>query len=89
MDGSIRVEWGEPVQFNGTSIWFSSHGQHAWWGGGCKSRMIWIVTIACGGGWGLMGWVLNIFLQIHIIPLTMQYYCLSELERLKLSLTDC
>ena len=26
VDGSIRVEWGEPVQFNGTPIWFSNHG---------------------------------------------------------------
>ena len=37
MDGSIRVEWGEPVQFNDTPIWFSSHGQHAWWGGSCRN----------------------------------------------------
>ena len=34
VDGSIRVEWGEPVQFNGTPSWFSNHGQHAGWGGG-------------------------------------------------------
>ena len=35
VDGSIRVEWGQPVQFNSTPSWCSSHGQHAWWGGGC------------------------------------------------------
>ena len=35
VNGSIRVEWGEPVQFNGTRSWFSNHGQHAWWGGSC------------------------------------------------------
>ena len=35
VDGSIRVEWGEPVQFNTTPSWCSSHSQHAWWGGGC------------------------------------------------------
>ena len=27
-DGSIRVEWGEPVQFNSTPSWFTKHGQH-------------------------------------------------------------
>ena len=35
VDCSIRVEWGEPVQFDSTPIWFSNHGQHAWWGGDC------------------------------------------------------
>ena len=35
VDGAIRVKWGEPVQFNSTPSWRSSHGQHAWWGGGC------------------------------------------------------
>ena len=34
-DGSIRVEWGEPVQFNSTPRWCSNHGQHSRWGGGC------------------------------------------------------
>ena len=34
-DGSIRVEWGEPVQFNSPPSWGSSHGQHSRWGGGC------------------------------------------------------
>ena len=34
-DGSIRVEWGEPVQLNSTPSWGSSHGQHSRWGGGC------------------------------------------------------
>ena len=34
-DGSIRVEWGEPVQFNSTPSWCSNHGQHSRWGGGC------------------------------------------------------
>ena len=38
VDGSIRVEWGEPVQFNGTSIWFTNHDQRAWWGGGCRNN---------------------------------------------------
>ena len=36
VDGSIRVEWGKPVQFNSTPTWFPSCGQHAW----------------CGGRWG-------------------------------------
>ena len=35
VDGPIRVEWGEPVQFNSTPICFPSHSQHAWCGGGC------------------------------------------------------
>ena len=35
VDGSIRVEWGQPVQFNSIPSWYSNHGQHAWWGGGC------------------------------------------------------
>ena len=35
VDGPIRVEWGEPVQFNSTPSQFSNHGQYAWWGGGC------------------------------------------------------
>ena len=34
-DGSIRVEWREPVQFNGSPSWGSNHGQHSRWGGGC------------------------------------------------------
>ena len=34
VDGSIRVEWGEPVQFNGTPSWFSGRGQHPRWEGG-------------------------------------------------------
>ena len=38
VDGSIRVEWGEPVQLNCTSIWFFNHGQHAWWGGGYENN---------------------------------------------------
>ena len=37
VDGSIRVEWGEPVQFNSTPSWCSKHGQLAWWGGDCGS----------------------------------------------------
>ena len=42
VDGSIRVEWGEPVQFNDNPSRTSSHGyigQHAWWGGGCGDCM--------------------------------------------------
>ena len=35
VDGSIRVEWGQPVQFNGTRCHISNYGEHAWWGGGC------------------------------------------------------
>ena len=35
VDGSIRVEWGEPVQLNGAPSWFSSRGQHARRGWGC------------------------------------------------------
>ena len=35
VDGSIRVEWGEPVQFNSTPRWCSNHGQHSRWGGDC------------------------------------------------------
>ena len=35
VDGSIRVEWGEPVQFNSTPSWGSNHGQYSRWGGGC------------------------------------------------------
>ena len=34
-DGSIRVAWGEPVQFNSPPSWGSNHGQHSRWGGGC------------------------------------------------------
>ena len=34
VDGSIRVEWGEPVQFNDTPSWFSGPGQHPRWEGG-------------------------------------------------------
>ena len=32
-NGSIRVEWGEPIQFNSTPNWYSNHGQHARRGG--------------------------------------------------------
>ena len=35
VDGSIRVEWGKPVQFNSTGCSTSNYGQHARWGGGC------------------------------------------------------
>ena len=35
VDGSIRVEWGEPVQFNSTGCCISNYGQHAWWGWSC------------------------------------------------------
>ena len=65
MDGSIGVEWGEPVQFNGTPIWFSNHGQHAWWGGGWKVRVnmsncqlisvVWIIMMTEHKLWSL--WV--------------------------------
>ena len=40
VNGSIRVEWGEPVQFNSTPSWCSCHGQHAWWGGGCGNSSV-------------------------------------------------
>ena len=36
VDGSIRVEWGEPDQFNSTPRWCSNHGQHSRWGGDCE-----------------------------------------------------
>ena len=36
-DGSIRVEWGEPVQFNSTPS-YSNNGQHERWGRGCGQR---------------------------------------------------
>ena len=46
-DGSIRVEWGEPVQFNSTPSWGSNHGQHSRWGEGCGTHYTSISTRKC------------------------------------------
>ena len=72
-DGSIRVEWGEPVQFNSTPSWGSNHGQHSRWGGGCgniniiiKVRGVKLSETPLGGQRVHTVIRISIFLGIHL-----------------------